>query len=160
MVGCQDRLFGTSTAEKNTMTNEDRNRDQQGPEVEENSSKIILALPKTAIRELIKEILEETLIVLSWPAGRVALNETEAAETCGLNRTTLRDLRLAGKVKASKVGKRWVYTRDDLLRALKTHENLEISDSAGSSPNKQPDPAFEVCRNPKSAGPFPRIRPR
>lgn len=124
------------------------------------SPSITLSLPKSAVRELIKDILEETLSVLSWPAGRVALNEVEAAEACGLKRTTLRDLRLAGRVKASRVGVKWVYTRDDLLRALKTHENLESSKTASYPMDNHADSPHGTLRSRKSRGPFPRIRSR
>jgi len=55
---------------------------------------------------------------VDWPNGRLALDEAEAARACGVGRHVLRDLRLAGKIKARKLGKKVIYTRTDLLIAL------------------------------------------
>ena len=69
-------------------------------------------------RSLIREVVAETLSAIDWPEGRVALDEAEAATACGVGRHVLRDLRLAGKIEARKLGKKSVYTRADLLKAL------------------------------------------
>ena len=45
------------------------------PRTSDESPRITLSLPKSALRQLVKDLLEETLCVLSWPAGRVALTE-------------------------------------------------------------------------------------
>ena len=75
-------------------------------------------LDRHLLRELVEEVLTEAISVLDWPAGRVALDEQEAAAACGVRRHVLRDLRLSGRIKAHKLGRKYVYTRDDLLTAL------------------------------------------
>ncbi len=67
---------------------------------------------------VIRAIVAEILTAIDWPVGRLALTEPEAAAACGVGRHVLRDLRLAGKIKARKLGKRVVYTRADVLVAL------------------------------------------
>jgi len=70
------------------------------------------------MRELVSQVVAEALAVIDWPAGRVALGEAEAARACGVGRHVLRDLRLAGKIEAIKLGRKIVYRRGDLLRAF------------------------------------------
>lgn len=77
-----------------------------------------ISLDREAIRELVQEVLTEIGGVMDWPAGRVALDEAEAARACGVARHVLRDLRLSGQIKARKLGRKVVYTREDLMRAL------------------------------------------
>ena len=50
--------------------------------------------------------------------GRLAYTEAEAASLVGVERHVLRDARLRHEIEASRVGKRIVYTRDELLRFL------------------------------------------
>ena len=74
-------------------------------------------------RELLREIIAEVIAAmphLDWPEGRLALTEAEAAAACGVSRHVLRDLRLAGHIRARKLGRRVLYTRGDLLAALDT----------------------------------------
>jgi hypothetical protein len=66
---------------------------------------------------LIQEVLAEAGPI-DWPAGRVALDEAEAARACGVARHVLRDLRLSGRIKGRKLGRKIVYTRQDVLAAL------------------------------------------
>lgn len=70
------------------------------------------------MRALIHEVVREVLSELGWPEGRLALDEAEAARACGVCRHVLRDLRLGGKITARKLGRKVLYTRKDLLRAL------------------------------------------
>lgn len=78
-----------------------------------------ISLNKEALRELIQEVL----------AGRIALDEAEAARACGVSRHVLRDLRLSGQIQTRKLGRKVVYTREDLMRALgKTSEQVSRDD--------------------------------
>jgi hypothetical protein len=77
-----------------------------------------LSVDPEEIRSIIHDVVTQVLSLIDWPTGRVALDETEAAQACGVGRHVLRDLRLAGKIKGRKLGKKIVYTREDLLNAL------------------------------------------
>ena len=50
--------------------------------------------------------------------GRLAFTEAEAASKLGIPRHSLRDARLRGEIVASRIGKRILYQRDELLRLL------------------------------------------
>ena len=50
--------------------------------------------------------------------GRLAYTEQEAAQLLGIPRHSLRDLRLRGLVKASKLGVRIVYSKEQLVDLL------------------------------------------
>ena len=50
--------------------------------------------------------------------GRLAYPEPEAAALLGVRSHVLRDARLRGEIRGSKVGKRVLYERDELLRFL------------------------------------------
>jgi excisionase family DNA binding protein len=81
---------------------------------------ISISLSHDVLRELIAEVIREVLPVLSWPVGRIALTEEEAAQAAGVGRHNLRDLRLTGQIRATKLGRRVLYTRADLLAALES----------------------------------------
>ena len=83
-----------------------------------NPAAVQLTFDRTLLRELVEEVLREAFSALDWPAGRIALDEAEAAQVCGIRRHVLRDLRLSGAIKAQKLGRKFVYTRNDLLAAL------------------------------------------
>ena len=53
-----------------------------------------------------------------WPAGRVSLEEREAAEAVGVPYHVLRDARLRLRLPHSKVGRTVVYTAEQLRRGL------------------------------------------
>jgi hypothetical protein len=74
-----------------------------------------LTIDPTELRPLIAEIVREVLTTIDWPAGRVSLEESEAATACGVSRHVLRDARLRGELKGTKIGKATVYTREQLL---------------------------------------------
>ncbi len=86
-----------------------------------NQGAVQLTFDRTLLRELVQEVLRETVGLLDWPAGRIALDEEEAALACGVRRHVLRDLRLSGAIKAQKLGRKFVYTREDLLVALRSN---------------------------------------
>lgn len=90
-------------------------------------STIQLTIDRHLLRELVEDVLRETIGVLDWPSGRIALDEGEAAEACGVRRHVLRDMRLTGQIKAQKLGRKFVYTREDLLAAIRS--NRSNSDS-------------------------------
>jgi hypothetical protein len=82
-----------------------------------------LRVDADALRPIIKDIVAEVVAILeadrSRLGDRLAFSEAEAAALLGLHVHQLRDLRLEGKVAASKiVGGRIAYQRSDLLRYL------------------------------------------
>jgi hypothetical protein len=77
-----------------------------------------LQFDQDELRDLVREVVAEVVTAIDWPAGRLALDEAEAAQACGVARHVLRDLRLRGKTKGRKLGRKIVYTRDDLLAVL------------------------------------------
>jgi len=54
--------------------------------------------------------------------NRLSFSEAEAADLLGCERHTLRDARLRGEIKASKVGKRIFYRRETLEKFLLDRE--------------------------------------
>lgn len=70
------------------------------------------------LRPLIQAVVQETLAanaaVSAKLDGRLAFTEPEAAALLGVRSHVLRDARLRGKIEASTVGKRIVYTRQQL----------------------------------------------
>jgi hypothetical protein len=70
------------------------------------------------LREGLETVVHEILGLLDWPVGRLALTEPEAAQAIGVPRHVLRDARLAGELRGRRVGKRVIYTRQDLLEYL------------------------------------------
>jgi hypothetical protein len=67
---------------------------------------------------VVGEVLERTQSDQAGLDGRLSFTEAEAAALLGIPSHTLRDLRLAGYVTASKLGRRVVYSREELLRLL------------------------------------------
>src|ERR1700733_3747753 len=97
--------------------------ENQGGSGSQNHAALQLTFDRTLLRELIEEVLRETFSVLDWPAGRIALDEDEAAQACGVRKHVLRDLRLSGAIKAQKIGRKFVYTRSDLLAVLRFNQD-------------------------------------
>lgn len=52
------------------------------------------------------------------PKNRLAYSESEAASLLGVKPHVLRDVRLRGEIRATRVGGRLAYTRDSLLSYL------------------------------------------
>ena len=52
------------------------------------------------------------------PSERIGYPEAEAAELLGIGKHVLRDARLRGEIHATKIGKRIVYSRNELMRWL------------------------------------------
>lgn len=77
-----------------------------------------IQLNDSDLRPLIRQVVAELLATCDWPQGRIALTEAEAAESCGVARHVLRDLRLGGRITARRLGKKVIYTRGDLMAAL------------------------------------------
>lgn len=77
-----------------------------------------LELNAGEIESLVRNVVTEVLATIDWPQGRLALTEEEAAASLGVNRHVLRDLRLAGKLTARRLGRKIVYTRNDLLAVI------------------------------------------
>lgn len=74
------------------------------------------------LRPLIERTVSETIAQLdaerSKLTGRLGYTESEAAAALGVQRHALRDARLRGEVQASRVGKRVIYSREQLLALL------------------------------------------
>ncbi len=74
------------------------------------------------LRPVIQQVVAETVAQLeaehSRLDGRIAYTEPEAAALLGVQSHVLRDLRRMGEIEASKVGKRIVYMRVDLIGYL------------------------------------------
>ncbi len=97
-----------------------------------NPAALQLTFDRSLLRELVEEVLRETLSVLDWPIGRIALDEAEAAQACGVKQHVLRDLRLSGAIRAQKIGRKFVYTRTDLLEVLRSNQGItsgEVQDA-------------------------------
>jgi rRNA-processing protein FCF1 len=81
-----------------------------------------MTIPGNELRPLIEQVVTETLDRLEAErvrlSSRIAYTEGEAASLIGVARHVLRDARLRHEIEASRVGKRIVYTRDELLRFL------------------------------------------
>ena len=75
-------------------------------------------LDEKDLRQLVSQVVQQTLTALDWPQGRLTLTEVEAAAACGVGRHVLRDLRLLGKLKHVRLGKKVVYRRSDLIEAF------------------------------------------
>lgn len=77
------------------------------------------------LRGLVREVVDEVLGAIDWPAGRVALTEPEAAAAIGRARHVLRDARMRGELAGSRAGKCWVYQRSDLIAWLNRERQRE-----------------------------------
>lgn len=76
------------------------------------------------LRPLVTSVVADVLAAAErLPADRLGYNEAEAASLLGLAKHQLRDLRLRGEAKATKLGKGWVYARTELMRLLSTEDN-------------------------------------
>ena len=76
------------------------------------------------LRPLLDEVIVATLDRLRADAEkldgkRLGYPEAEAAVLLGVNRHVLRDARLRQEIHARKIGKRYIYSRDSLLKFLR-----------------------------------------
>lgn len=70
------------------------------------------------VQLIIGELLAELSPRLSNLNDRLAFTQPEAAALIGVTPATLRDARLRGEITGSKVGKKIVYSRDELAAFL------------------------------------------
>ncbi len=74
------------------------------------------------LRPVIEQVVAETVAQLGAEQskfnGRIAYTEPEAAALLGVQAHVLRDLRRMGGIEASRLGKRIVYMRADLIEFL------------------------------------------
>ena len=70
------------------------------------------------IQQVVGEVLQQTQADNAKFAGRLAMNEPEAAAALGIAATALRDSRYRGQIVASKAGARIVYEVSELKRFL------------------------------------------
>jgi hypothetical protein len=76
------------------------------------------------VRQVVEAVLAETARSEQLLGGKLAVSEPEAAALLGLNPWQLRDLRLTGKIRHSRiVGGRIRYTADDLHEYLRRNRN-------------------------------------
>ena len=83
-----------------------------------------LRIDPDELRPLVQAVVEETLARIQadqsrLPSDRLAFPEAEAAALLGLKQHVLRDARLRGEITGSLLGRRYVYSRDDLLAWLR-----------------------------------------
>lgn len=75
------------------------------------------------LRPLIEQVVSAALSKLqadeSRLGGKIAFTESEAAAFLSIRPHVLRDARLRGEILGSRVGKRILYERDELLRFLR-----------------------------------------
>ena len=77
------------------------------------------------LRPVIQQVVAETVAQLEAEQskfnGRIAYTEAEAAALLGVQPHALRDLRRMGEIEASKIGRRIVYMRTDLVEFLESN---------------------------------------
>ncbi len=82
----------------------------------------------TDLQPLIEQVVHATVAQLladqALSSDRIAFTEPEAASLLGVARHTLRDARLRGELAGSRVGKKIVYERTELLRFLQQQRQL------------------------------------
>ena len=81
-----------------------------------------LEIDPETLRPVIEQAVAETISRLEATQAKfsdqLAHTEPEAAALLGVQPHVLRDLRLAGEIEASKVGRRIVYMREELITFL------------------------------------------
>ena len=74
------------------------------------------------IRAVAAEVLEQLDAERTKLNGHLAFSERQAAELVGIPTHSLRDLRLRGEIHGSRLGRRIVYRRDELMKLLERTE--------------------------------------
>lgn len=91
---------------------------------------MILRFDEESMRQFIAQVVAETVERLEEDRDRlkkrIAFKEHEAAELLGIQRHTLRDARLRGEVEASRLGRRIIYSRGQLLRLLERNRTNKL----------------------------------
>lgn len=87
-----------------------------------------ISFSEADLRPLIETIVAATLARLEsereGTGDRLAYTEPEAAALLGIRPHVLRDARLRGEIAASRVGKRLLYEKAELLRLLRGRQKL------------------------------------
>lgn len=87
-----------------------------------------LSFDEADLRPVIEQIVAATLVQIQSDeaklADRLAYTEPQAAAILGIRPHVLRDARLRGEISGSRVGKRILYERDELLRFLRRQRQL------------------------------------
>lgn len=74
------------------------------------------------IATVVARVLAEREADAATLGDRLGYTESEAAALLGIKPHVLRDCRLRGKIKGSRVGRRILYSRDELLKMLTEHQ--------------------------------------
>ena len=82
----------------------------------------LAAVVKSIVEQTVAETLNRIEADRARLNGRLAYPEAEAAGLLGIPRHVLRDSRLRGEIDASRIGKRVVYERDQLLKFMETNK--------------------------------------
>jgi len=90
---------------------------KQSPYLVKESS-VSISIPTESLRPLVESVMESAGRVPGWPSGRVALQETEAAECIGVKSHVLRDARLRLRLPHTQIGRTISYTADQLYNAV------------------------------------------
>jgi hypothetical protein len=87
-----------------------------------------ISIDSNDLKPLVEQVVAATLKKLEAANGklgnRLAFNEPEAAALLGIKPHVLRDARLRGEISGSRVGKRILYERDEVLRFLRSQRNI------------------------------------
>ena len=87
-----------------------------------------LSFDEADLRPVIQQIVVATLIQIQSDEAkfgdRMAYTEPQAAAILSIKPHVLRDARLRGEISGSRVGKRILYERDELLRFLRQQRQL------------------------------------
>jgi hypothetical protein len=87
-----------------------------------------LSFDEADLRPVIQQIVASTLIQIQSDEAklgdRLAYTEPQAAAILSIKPHVLRDARLRGEIFGSRVGKRILYERDELLRFLRQQRQL------------------------------------
>jgi len=82
-----------------------------------------LVIDPNELRPLVRDIVSEILATLPLSdEPRLGWREDEAARLLGMAPHQLRDRRLEGRIRGTKLGRSWYYTRDELIQMLAPEE--------------------------------------
>ena len=83
-----------------------------------------LLIPTEDLGPLVKQIIAE-VIEQTGDATRLAWTEAEAAAVLGVNSHVLRDCRLRGEINATRIGKKYIYSRPQLIAFLSRRDDAQ-----------------------------------